>query len=83
MKHFEVLIGDITLEDFTAPEIEDHVKSHLQGNIQQRFFDTYDEIWAGDMTKIAHLPVESLVPLLFAKHAGSFAKEAIMTHNSR
>jgi len=37
--------------------------------------DTYDDIWNGDMAKIANLPVESFIPLLFTTHLSRFAQE--------
>jgi len=46
------------------------------------FMTTYDEIWNGDMAKIANLPVESFVPLLFTTHMSRFAQEVKVSPKS-
>lgn len=43
------------------------------------FMQTYDDIWNGDMTRIANLPVESFIPLLFTTHLSRFAQELILS----
>ena len=43
------------------------------------FMQTYDDIWNGDMSKIANLPVESFIPLLFTTHLSRFAQELVLS----
>jgi hypothetical protein len=41
--------------------------------------ETYNDIWDGDLDRLADLPVESFVPMMFGKHVGSFASEFEIT----
>ena len=47
----------------------------LRAEIEKVIKNTYDEIWEGDLTKIANMPVESFLPMLALRHLGSFSKE--------
>lgn len=75
-KPFEAEVGEVTFTDFPADHPNgEYIKGLIAAKIKKCIFDTHDEIWNGDLSKIANLPVESFIPLLFAKHLGSFAQE--------
>jgi len=79
-KPFEASVGEVTFTDFPADHAQgDFIKSLIANKIKKTIVDTHDEIWNGDLQKIANLPVESFIPLLFAKHLGSFAQEYDIT----
>jgi hypothetical protein len=70
----------VTFTDFPADHPQaDYIKGLIANKIKNCSVDTHDEIWGGDLSKIANLPVESFIPLLFAKHLGSFAQEYEIT----
>lgn len=73
---FEANVGEVTFTDFPADHAQAaYIKGLIANKIKKCIVDTHDEIWDGDLKKIANLPVESFIPLLFAKHLGSFAHE--------
>jgi hypothetical protein len=75
-KPFEASVGEVTFTDFPADHANgEYIKGLIAAKIKKCIVDTHDEIWDGDLSKIANLPVESFIPLLFAKHLGSFAQE--------
>lgn len=74
-KPFDFSLGDVTFADFPEHEHADYIKSQISGQVVKCFKRTYDEIWDGDMSKIANLPVESFIPILFVSHLSRFAQE--------
>ena len=47
----------------------------LRAEIEKQIKNTYDEIWEGDLSKIANMPVESFLPMLALRHIGTFSRE--------
>ena len=79
-KDLQFDLGGFTYEDFDNGHANaDYIKKTIESHVAKSFRDTYMKIWNGDMKKIANLPVESFIPLLFIKHMGAFAKEYSMT----
>lgn len=82
-KPFEVEVGQVVFTDFPNDHANaNYMKTLIQSKVKKAIIATHDEIWGGDLTKIANLPVESFIPLLFAKHLGSFAHEYDITPQS-
>jgi len=63
-------LGELTFEDFVG---DDYTKAQVSVKAVDAFKRTYDEIWGGDISRIANLPVESFIPLLFVSHLSRFA----------
>ena len=47
----------------------------LRAEIEKVIMKTYEDIWEGDLSKIANMPVESFLPMLALRHIGSFSRE--------
>ncbi len=47
----------------------------LRAEIEKEIRNVYEQIWDGDVDKIANMPVESFLPMLALRHIGSFSSE--------
>ena len=54
-------------QDAVSKEIAEKVKSGL--------LQTYDTLWAGDVNRISHMPVESFLPMVFLRYLVGFSKD--------
>lgn len=78
-KPFAFKLGEFNFEDFdNSHESAEYIKQQVAIQVENCFHRTYTEIWEGDMQKIANLPVESFIPLLFISHLSRFAQEVSM-----
>lgn len=78
VKEFRLDLGTVSLgDDFPKDTQEeyDSVQSLLKSQIEAGIKSTYEDIWEGDLDKIANMPVESFLPMLALRHIGSFSKE--------
>jgi hypothetical protein len=66
-------LGEVEFENFPEHESADWIKSQVSNKVTEAFKRTYLDIWSGDMSRIANLPVESFIPLLFVSHLSRFA----------
>ena len=85
VKEFKIEVGAVTLgADFPKDNQEeyDSIGPLLRAEVEKVIKNTYEEIWAGDLDKIANMPVESFLPMLALRHIGSFSKEFSMSPES-
>ena len=78
MKEFRLELGTVSLgDDFPKDTQEEYesIQSLLKAQIEAGIKSTYEDIWEGDLDKIANMPVESFLPMLALRHIGSFSKE--------
>lgn len=79
-KDLEIELGPLKFENFPEGHAEsDYIKKQLRDSIIASINETYNDIWDGDLERLADLPVESFVPMMFGKHVGSFASEFEIT----
>jgi hypothetical protein len=75
-KDLELELGAMKFENFPDGHADSaYIKEQLAKNVYDSIFETYNDIWDGDLDRMADLPVESFVPMMFGKHVGSFAAQ--------
>ena len=78
MKEVRIDLGTVSLGDEFPKDTQeeyDSLLTLLRSQIEAGIRSTYEEIWEGELDKIANMPVESFLPMLALRHIGSFAKE--------
>jgi hypothetical protein len=79
-KDLELELGPMQFENFPEDHAESaYIKEQLLETVIASIHETYNDIWDGDLDRLADLPVESFVPMMFGKHVGSFASEFEIT----
>jgi hypothetical protein len=70
----ELRLGEPVLGDGAIGNKET-IAEQLSAKVKQGLYDTYDELWSGDASRISVMPVESFLPMIFLRYIVGFARQ--------